>query len=321
MYKQSNAIGQMATQMGGFMLGNMALNKVFGPGSIYSSMGSYLLSNGAPKLTMPKIPQMRGPKPPGITTAMNVDQDKLNENINSLYKISEARLPLEPQPRRKGMEKISAYDVKVVNDVINNLTSRNGFVKTAAAGNDYNLNDRLIQDTVNNLVLKPAGNAISDFISYIGNRLKPRSPLEQLAESPLARAAVPLAGLAALTGVGVAAANSLVDRGADAVKKNTSYKQMFEEFPELAEMPRTQVDKYWKVLDDFAPKLTTNPLVAGQFISNMASYGMRGIDHNVVGQLAKIENDLVSDRSGMEQALVKNISNKAYESMLDSQFE
>ena len=53
----------------------------------------------------------------------------------------------------------------------------------------------------------------------------------------------------------------------------------------------------------------------------MASYGMHGIDHNVVGQLAKIENDLTSGRSGMEQALVKNISNKAFEDALDTQLD
>lgn len=102
--------------------------------------------------------------------------------------------------------------------------------------------------------------------------------------------------------IGVMGASTLYGTAKDAVKKELAYHQMFEEFPELAEMPRAQVDKYWSVLDDFAPKLTTNPLVAGQFISNMASYGMRGIDHNVVGQLAQISGN-INQGSGNLEAL------------------
>lgn len=306
-YKRGNAL----TQLGGSLLANHAFGKVFGHDSLLTSIASHAISEGLPSISIPKIPQARAPKAPGITTAMNVDQNKLNENINSLYKVSEASY--KPRSRRSQMEKISAYDVKVVNDVIDNLRM------SKTAGLDYS--ETLKKDAWNELVFKPAGGAIKDFISYLGDKFKPRSPLMQLAESPLAKAAIPLAGLAALTGVGVAGLNSVVDRGSDAVKKHNSYKQMFDEFPELNEMPRTQVDKYWTVLENFAPKLTTNPLVAGQFISNMASYGMHGIDHNVVGQLAKIENDLTSERSGVEQALLKNISNKAFENALDTQLD
>jgi len=105
-----------------------------------------------------------------------------------------------------------------------------------------------------------------------------------------------------LGSIGAMGASHLYGKAKDAVKKELAYHQMFEEFPELSEMPRAQVDKYWGVLNDFAPKLTTNPLVAGQFISNMASYGMRGIDHNVVGQLAQISG-AISQGSGETEAL------------------
>ena len=307
-YKRGNAL----TQLGGGLLATQAFGKVFGHDSLLTSIASHAVFNGLPNISMPKIPQARTPKAPGITTAMNVDQNKLNENINSLYKVSEASY--KPQPRRSPMKKISAYDVKVVNDIVDNLR----MTKTAGK---LEYDEALKSNAWNEMVFKPAGGAIKDFISYLGDKLRPKSPLMQLAESPIAKAAIPLAGLAALTGVGVAGLNSIIDRGSDAVKQHNSYKQMFNEFPELNEMPRTQVDKYWTVLENFAPKLTTNPLVAGQFISNMASYGMHGIDHNVVGQLAKIENDLTSGRSGMEQALVKNISNKAFEDALDTQLD
>ena len=116
--------------------------------------------------------------------------------------------------------------------------------------------------------------------------------LRGMLRSPLMQEAMPWVNALALGTIGVSAGSALYDKAKDAVKKHLSYNAMFEEFPELNEMPRTQVDKYWNVLNDFAPKLTTNPLVAGQFISNMASYGMRGVDHNVVGQLAKIQGDI-----------------------------
>lgn len=108
----------------------------------------------------------------------------------------------------------------------------------------------------------------------------------------------------------------------DAVKKEMAYKQMFEEFPELNEMPRAQIDKYWGVLNDFAPKLTTNPLVAGQFVSNMINMGYRGIDHNTVGQIAQISGN-VSDAQGGPDIfrMLGSLGTKAFESdyeMMDS---
>lgn len=138
---------------------------------------------------------------------------------------------------------------------------------------------------------------VDDMIKNAPRMTKTAAPntgglLRGMLGSPLMREAMPWVNALALGTIGVSAGSALYDKAKDAVKKHLSYNAMFEEFPELNEMPRTQVDKYWNVLNDFAPKLTTNPLVAGQFISNMASYGMRGVDHNVVGQLAKIQGDL-----------------------------
>ncbi len=114
------------------------------------------------------------------------------------------------------------------------------------------------------------------------------------------QSAVMALNLIGMAGMGGMALGHVYDKGNDALKRRDAYKQMFEEFPNLNEIPREQVDKYWTVLKDFAPKLTTNPLVAGQFIENMATYGMKGIDHNVVGQLAQISNSLNQAGGGAE---------------------
>lgn len=106
----------------------------------------------------------------------------------------------------------------------------------------------------------------------------------------VAKNAIPglqVAGLGLLSG---ALASGIYDKASDAYKRSAAYEQMFEEFPQLKEVPRETVDKYWNVLNDYAPKLTINPLVAGQFVENMLNYGVRGIDHNVASQLLEAEN-------------------------------
>lgn len=174
------------------------------------------------------------------------------DNNMSNNTMNELNTNLNKTAGRKCMEKISSADLKFVDDMIKNAPK---MTKTAAPGGGGGL-------------------------------------LRGMLGSPLMREAMPWVNALALGTIGVSAGSALYDKAKDAVKKHLSYNAMFEEFPELNEMPRTQVDKYWNVLNDFAPKLTTNPLVAGQFISNMASYGMRGVDHNVIGQLAKIQGDL-----------------------------
>lgn len=113
----------------------------------------------------------------------------------------------------------------------------------------------------------------------------------------LLSAALNTAGILGLGGMAASAASQIYNAVEDKVKSHNAYHDMFEEFPELKDADRKQVDKYWTVLRDYSPELTRNPLVAGQFVSNMMQYGMRGIDHNTIGQLASIHNDLNKDRS------------------------
>jgi len=106
----------------------------------------------------------------------------------------------------------------------------------------------------------------------------------------LAANAIPGLQVAGLGLLGGTMASGLYDKASEAYKRSAAYEQMFEEFPQLKEVPRETVDKYWGVLNDYAPKLTINPLVAGQFVENMLNYGVRGIDHNVASQLMEAEN-------------------------------
>lgn len=122
---------------------------------------------------------------------------------------------------------------------------------------------------------------------------KPKSGLAQYLTKDTAMGALALTGLAGLGVTTAGLAGSMFDKVSDSIKRRMSYSQMFEQFPELKEVPKDKVDGYWKVLEEFSPKLTTNPLVAGQFVSNMVNYGMEGIDHNTVGLLAKTEGDIL----------------------------
>lgn len=211
----------------------------------------------------------------GFKDAANQPMAKLNNQVNN-SSINDLNTNLNKMAEKKNMEKISSADLAFVDRLIANMPKNNGMNKIAGA---------------------PAGGLLKGML-----------------ESSAMRNAMPIVNALALGTIGLSAGSAIYDKVKDTVKQNLAYKAMFEEFPELQDMPRTQVDKYWGVLKDFAPKLTTNPLVAGQFISNMASYGMRGIDHNVVGQLAKIQGDL-RDSSGLNSSLniMSNIAKSGFE--------
>jgi len=145
--------------------------------------------------------------------------------------------------------------------------------KTAATQNDVNVLDQLIRG------VKTA--ALSDY-------LPSPETVQRLAGQTYGTLMPTLAIGSAATLAG-SAVGSVYDKLSDAVKKHNAYEQMFEEFPALKEVPRTTVDKYWGVLEDYAPKLTINPLVAGQFVENMVNYGIKGIDHALAGQLIQIQ--------------------------------
>lgn len=211
----------------------------------------------------------------GFKDAANQPMAKLNNQVSN-SSMNDLNTNLNKMAEKTSMEKISSADLAFVDNLIANMPKNNGMCKTAGA---------------------PAGGLLKGML-----------------ESPMMRNAMPIVNALALGTIGLSAGSAIYDKVKDTVKQNLAYKAMFDEFPELQEMPRTQVDKYWGVLKDFAPKLTTNPLVAGQFISNMASYGMRGIDHNVVGQLAKIQGDL-RDSSGLNSSLnvMSNIAKSGFE--------
>ncbi|MBP5594682.1 MAG: hypothetical protein J6Y02_04810 [Pseudobutyrivibrio sp.] len=196
--------------------------------------------------------------------------------------MNEIATNLNKMAEKRTMEKVSSADLKFIDDLISGMSSfetEKTAASTAQAGG-------LLKGMLNNSITQNA---------------------------------MPIMSALALGTIGLSAGSAVYDKIRDAVKQHMSYKAMFDEFPELNEMPRTQVDKYWGVLNDFAPKLTTNPLVAGQFISNMASYGMRGIDHNIVGQLAKIQGDL-RNSTGLNTSLgvLSNIAKSGYDNVFDA---
>lgn len=135
------------------------------------------------------------------------------------------------------------------------------------------------------------GQADVDFVNKIAaalpNAMEKTAGINWISEAAQgAMPALQLGALGAMTGM---AASGIYDRVSDYMKRNAAYDQMFNEFPMLNEVPREQVDKFWGVLNDFAPKLATNPIVAGQFVENMLNYGVKGIDHNVAQQLLQSE--------------------------------
>lgn len=197
--------------------------------------------------------------------------------------LNEINTNLNKTAEKKYMEKISSADLSFIDNLISQTPLGSGMYKTAGSA---------------------------------------PSALKQMLAGPVMQSTMPIVSALALGSLGLSAGSAVYDKVKDAIKQHMAYNAMFEEFPELNDMPRAQVDKYWGVLSDFAPKLTTNPLVAGQFISNMASFGMRGIDHNVVGQLAKIQGDL-RNSTGLNNSLglLANVAKGTYDSAFKTALE
>lgn len=68
-----------------------------------------------------------------------------------------------------------------------------------------------------------------------------------------------------------------------------AYTEMFERFPELSDVDPQRVDDYWGLMAQYAPSMTRNPLVAGQFIKNMDDYNLKGVDFPTLKSLLDIE--------------------------------
>jgi hypothetical protein len=131
----------------------------------------------------------------------------------------------------------------------------------------------------------------------------------------LGSAMMPALQVGSMATVGALGLGALYDRINNSMKSSAAYDQMFEEFPELAQAPREQIDKYWGVLQDFAPILTKNPLVAGQFISNMVNYGMKGVDHATANMLLDIQSKSRNAAGlGDTLSMLKDIARPSFES-------
>lgn len=83
--------------------------------------------------------------------------------------------------------------------------------------------------------------------------------------------------------------NVVYNQYKDYSQSKNAYKEMFERFPELKEVDRKKIDDYWTIMDQYAPSMTLNPLVAGQFIKNMVDYNMQGIDFPTLKSIMDIQ--------------------------------
>jgi hypothetical protein len=160
------------------------------------------------------------------------------------------------------------------------------------------LKDVLVEKIASARQPKPAMNklacAVGDNDIAFFSKLAEVTPIEKRAAGYLNEAlesAIPALQAAGIGILGANLASGIYDKASEYYKKEQAYNGMFTDFPELNEVPREQVDKYWGLLSDYAPKLTINSLVAGQFVKNMLDFGVKGVDHNVAGQLIKMESD------------------------------
>lgn len=177
--------------------------------------------------------------------------------------------------RRAARQAASATKASPLKDELINILSPRGLAAAATAS-----------------FLTPIGAAAAERF-VLPHLAKPKSGLAQHLNKDMAMGALALTGLAGLGVTTAGLAGSMFNKVSDSIKRRMAYSQMFEQFPELKEVPKDKVDGYWGILEQFSPKLTTNPLVAGQFVSNMVNYGMEGVDHNTVGLLAKTEGDIL----------------------------
>lgn len=215
----------------------------------------------------------------GTEQAMKISQSTGGPNVKTLYDALVEKLASQRQPQAK----VATSDVDFIDKLAAGLPE---MTKTAQGG----ILDMLSQGA------SAVGGALSGLPGKAVNAL------------PTALA------LTALGTTGGAAIGAMYDTAKDKFKSHEAYAQMFEEFPELKEMPRDKIDKYWQVLRDYSPHLTINPLVAGQFISNMMSYGMKGVDHNTIQQIVGIQNtsrqakstgDIIKAMGGLTQSIMQ----------------
>lgn len=99
-----------------------------------------------------------------------------------------------------------------------------------------------------------------------------------------------LAGITALFGAGTA----LAEKGIEALNQmhlegqmENTYSQMLEEFPQLKKSPDS-ARRMFNVLKTFSPKMATNPVVAGSFVSQQVLRSV--VEPEIVSRISSIQN-------------------------------
>jgi hypothetical protein len=112
----------------------------------------------------------------------------------------------------------------------------------------------------------------------------------------------------ALYGLGAGVlGNTLYEKHQDSKRSEQAYKEMFERFPELNELESNKIDDYWGLMNQYAPSMTRNPLVAGQFIKNMADYNLRGVDFPTLKSILDVEAAASKKQQDALSMIVKGI--------------
>jgi len=114
-----------------------------------------------------------------------------------------------------------------------------------------------------------------------------------------------------LFGLGAGAlASNLYSRYQDNAKSEAAYKDMFVKFPELQEVDQNKINDYWGLMQEYAPSMTRNPLVAGQFIKNMVDYNLKGVDFPTLKSVLDIELAANKRRDDIMSTIVKSVGGK-----------
>lgn len=111
-----------------------------------------------------------------------------------------------------------------------------------------------------------------------------------------------------LYGLGAGALGSIMyNQYMDHKRSQEAYKEMFHRFPELQEIDPNKVDDYWTLMSQYSPSMTRNPLVAGQFIKNMAEYNMQGVDFPTLKSILDIEGSANKQKTDIMNLLIKGV--------------
>lgn len=111
-----------------------------------------------------------------------------------------------------------------------------------------------------------------------------------------------------LYGLGAGALGSVMyEQYQDHKRSQEAYKEMFTRFPELQEIDPNKIDDYWTLMSQYSPSMTRNPLVAGQFIKNMAEYNMQGVDFPTLKSILDIEGSANKQKTDIMNMLIKGV--------------